>query len=159
MRLSICPSTSSLKPSTQNKSNRQSMHVKLCSISLVSLAAARNLAKNSMHTFMQLKKLCIVTCKLLLHWSCDDTDASVALFSLEGSMLPRLLYSCAWTQATCRTRETAHKALKEAIVLSGESCKMRTKLLTRTHAISGLQAQCSSASNKQDNSLCNRNEK
>jgi len=157
MRLSICLSTSSRKPSTQNKSNRQSMHVKLCSISLVSLAAARNLAKNSMHTFMQLKLLRIVTGKLLVHWSCNDTDASVALFSLEGIMLPGLLYSCAWTQATCRTREAALKALKEAIVLSGESCKIRIKHLTRTHAISGLQAQCSSASSKEDNSLCNRN--
>ena len=154
MRSSMCLSTSSLKPSTQNKSNKQSMHVKLCNIKLlVSSAAAINLAKNSMHIFMQLKQLCIILGELHVFWSCTDTNASMPLFSLEGSILPGLLDSCAWTQATCRTRETAFNFLKEAIVLPGESCKMWTKLPTRTRAISGLQAECSSASSKAANSL------
>lgn len=156
MRSSMCLSTSPLKPSIQNKSNKQSMHAKLCNIKLfASSADAKNLVKNSMHICMQPNQFCMVSGKLRFCWFGTDSETSRPLFTLEGSTLPDLLHSCAWTQATCRTRETAFKVLKEAIVFSGESCKIRTKLLTRRLAISGLQAECSSASSKADNSVCN----
>jgi len=160
MRSSMCLSTSSLKPSIQNKSNKQSMLAKLCNIKLfVSSADAKNLVKNSMHIFMQPNQFCTVSGELHFGWSGTDSKTSKPLFTLEGSILPDLLHSCAWTQATCRTRETAFKVLQEVIVFSGESCKIRTKLLTRRPAISGLQAECSSASSKADNSVYNQNKK
>ena len=95
IRSSMCLSTSSLKPSTQNKSNKQSMHVKLCNIKLlVSSAAAKNLVKNSMHNFIQLNQLCTVSDEFRFCWSCASTNNSMPLFLLEGSMIPDLLDSC-----------------------------------------------------------------
>lgn len=151
MRSRMLSNTWFLMPSSQNKSNKQSMQVQSHKTKLpASSAIEKNFVKSSMHVSMHVNQLWPIFSELGL-W--PPWSGSI-LLSREGLIFPDLLHSSAWIHATLRTRETALRDLKEAIVFSGKSCNICSRLFARTTAMSGWHAHCSKASSKTDTSSC-----
>lgn len=134
------------KLGSQNKSNKQSMHVELCKTKLLeSPAIDQNSIKIFMHDSMHWFQLWALSQEFDFWWPW-----------LEELISSDLLDSCNWIQETLSTRETASIVLKEAIVFSDECNNMLCRLIARTLATSGLQAHCSRESSKTEHSGCKK---
>lgn len=147
------------KHSTKNRSNKQSMHVILRKIKYFDFSdeerySIKRCKEASMHSTKCLASPVDSDICCFEHW-----NLSSCFFCFFKHKLPNFLYSLALTQATFSTRSMAFNLLNEAIVCSIESCKIRRKVLTRTTAISSLQAHFSSVSNRIKHSGCHKKEK
>ena len=158
IRSRIRLSTRFLKVFSQNKSNKQSTQVELrkTKISASSESAIEMYSiKRSMDASMLFRQLWAFSDGSNLWQLWGETTSTLLLLTLRP-IFPGLPYSWAWMRATFSTRVIASSVLKEAIVFSHESCNIRSKLFARMLAISGLQADCSRASNKTEHSGCHK---